>query len=137
MSFIFITKHLGAIYLLFIRQCSCDCLVVPCCNGKISQDQGQYPLSSDLSSVMTSSEYTLVSRMADNLSNYAAKCMVEWDRYCKTIFALIIIHMFLSCNFFPCFRAKWAEEQGASVNYFKMSPVTATPKHLMIYCKFT
>jgi len=90
------------------RQCSCECLIVPCCNGKIDLSTSQYPRSQSLSRIITSEQYHLVSRAADNQGNYKAKCAVEID------------------------RARWAEENGADVEYFKMTPVSATPKHLMI-----
>jgi len=95
------------------RLSKCDCLIVPCCNGKINPEQENYPRSKSLSSVITRSDYILLSRAADDLSNYEAKCVVELD------------------------RARWAEEVGAmSVSYHKMTPPTATPKHLMLYCSF-
>jgi len=94
------------------RLCRCECLIIPCCNGKIDSSTSQYPRSQSVSSIITSEQYHLISRAADNQGSYKAKCAVEID------------------------RARWAEESGAQVAYSKMNPVSATPKHLMIYCKF-
>ena len=110
------------------RLASSDCLIIPCCNGKIELDLGGYPRSSAVSSILALEDYSLLSRAADDLSgsgsvskygmseddisNYRAKICVELD------------------------RAMWAREAGAEVTCYKMEPVTASPKHLMVYCHF-
>ena len=108
------------------RLASSDCLIVPCCNGKIQLGQVGYPRSSALSSILAAEDYGLLSRAADDLSgsesgygldlddlsNYRAKICVELD------------------------RALWAKEAGAEVSCYKMEPVSASPKHLMVYCRF-
>ena len=110
------------------RMSSSDCLIIPCCNGKIDLDLGGYPRSSAMSSILAAEEYSLLSRAADDLSgsesvsvyglseddlsNYRAKICVELD------------------------RATWAREAGAEVTCYKMEPVTASPKHLMVYCQY-
>ena len=94
------------------RRAVCDCLVVPCCNGKILSSQENYPRSSLVSGLITEEEYTSLSSAADDLSLYSAKCLVEFD------------------------RGKWAEENGGSVEYLRLEPLTASPKHLVLYCQF-
>ena len=94
------------------RRALCDCLVVPCCNGKILSSQENYPRSSLVSGLITEEEYSSLSSAADDLSLYSAKCLVEFD------------------------RGKWAEESGARVEYLRLEPVTASPKHLVLYCQF-
>jgi len=44
------------------RLCCCECLIVPCCNGKIDSSTSQYPRSQSVSSIITSEQYHLVSR---------------------------------------------------------------------------
>lgn len=100
-----------------------DCIVVPCCNGKmdknyadLAQDHriyNNYPRSAFLSSLVSVEEYFQLSRAADDLNNYEAKCAVEFD------------------------RAKWAEENGFAVSLLRMEPSTASPKHHVLYCSFT
>ena len=89
-----------------------SCLVVPCCNGKVLSSQEKCPRSNLMASLITKEDYTILSSAADDLSQYSAKCLVEYD------------------------RGKWAEESGAAVEYLKMDPVTASPKHLVLYCSF-
>ena len=105
--------HNVTLSLLFhLRRAGSDCLVVPCCNGKILSSREKYPRSSLVSGVMSQEEYTSLSSAADDLSLYSAKCLVEFD------------------------RGKWAEEKGARVEYLRMEPLTASPKHLVLYCQF-
>ena len=94
------------------RRALCDCLVVPCCNGKILSSQEKYPRSSLVSGLITEEDYSSLSSAADDLSLYSAKCLVEFD------------------------RGKWAEENGARVEYLRLEPVSASPKHLVLYCQF-
>lgn len=109
------------------------CLVCPCCNGKIknrpcasscpspapSSLEGSgalplftYPRSRFLQGYVSEEEYVQrLSPAADDLKNYAAKCLVEWD------------------------RALWACEQGYSHVYaLKLTPLAASPKHHVLYC---
>ena len=65
-----------------------------------------------MASLITAEDYVSLSSAADDLSQYSAKCLVEFD------------------------RGKWAEERGATVEYLKMDPVSASPKHLVLYCSF-
>ena len=81
-----------------------------------------------MSSILSAEDYSLLSRAADDLSgsgsvseygmseddlsNYRAKLCVELD------------------------RATWAREAGAEVACYKMEPISASPKHLMVYCHF-
>lgn len=81
-----------------------------------------------MTSLLNTEDYILLSRAADDLSgsgsvsdyglseddlsSYRAKICVELD------------------------RATWAREAGAEVSCYKMEPVTASPKHLMVYCHF-
>ena len=96
------------------RVAGSDCLVVPCCNGKIDATTDHYPRSSIISSVVSGEEYQLLSAAADDLSCREAKISVETD------------------------RAHWASEAGASqVQCWSMEPSSASPKNLMIYAKFT
>ena len=94
------------------RIAACHCLVVPCCNGKIDFSGSSYPRSRMVSSLVSSGEYEMLSRTADDLSCYDAKIAVELD------------------------RASWSSENGAKVECWRMEPMAATPKHLMIYCAF-
>jgi len=102
-----------------------DCLVSPCCNGKMDKDyqlqqdlhtsgkdlKELYPRSTFFTDLISREEYFSVSRAADDLGNYQAKCALEYD------------------------RARWAEENGYKVWLFKMDPVSASPKHHVLYCK--
>jgi len=109
------------------RMASAECVVVPCCNGKMGKENHEveedvereeeldtvlysYPRSSFISSLISREEYLQVSRAADDENNYEAKCTIEYD------------------------RARWAEENGFSVSLLRMEPVEATPKHHVIYC---
>ena len=65
-----------------------------------------------MASLITAEDYVSLSSAADDLSQYSAKCLVEFD------------------------RGKWAEERGWRVDYLRMDPVTASPKHLLLYCSF-
>ena len=81
-----------------------------------------------MASLLNTEDYSLLSRAADDLSgsgsvseyglsdddlsSYRAKICVELD------------------------RAMWARDMGAEVACYKMEPVTASPKHLMVYCNF-
>ena len=116
------------------RMAGADCVVVPCCNGKMGKDYGQlvdkeleeeddlekeivtellnYPRSTFLSSLISRDEYFHLSRAADDENNYEAKCVIEYD------------------------RARWAKENGYDVSLLRMEPVSATPKHHVVYCSF-
>jgi len=104
------------------RLAKADCVVVPCCNGKIGKDKddkaeenaklNNYPRSVFISSLITRAEYLQVSRAADDENNYEAKCLIEYD------------------------RARWARENGYEVALLRMEPVQATPKHHVLYNKF-
>jgi len=100
------------------RLAKADCIIVPCCNGKINQElvadsEETYPRSAFISSIISESEYFLISRAADDESNYEAKCMVECDRAC------------------------WAEENNFKVTRMRMEPITASPKHHVLYCSYS
>lgn len=116
-----------------------DCIVCPCCNGKMGNDVKDsasahldendknyiettpsddnkpsflsYPRSKWLTKCISEYEYLLyVSRAADDQNNYLAKCLIEYD------------------------RSQWAGENGfSSVHLFKMNPTSATPKHHILY----
>ena len=98
--------------------CKADCVVCPCCNGKMSAsviDKNHdshitYPRSIHFKELLTEEEYFIISRAADDENNYLAKCLIEFD------------------------RAKWAAEKGyADVHMLKMDPPIASPKHHIIY----
>ena len=93
------------------RLARCECLIVPCCNGKMDPARG-YPRSAAVSALLSEAEYAQLCAAADDLGHYAARCAVELD------------------------RALWVREGGAAASCHKMEPVTATPKHLLIYCHF-
>ena len=120
------------------RLARADCVVVPCCNGKMDSEcpgahhqvekqlsnnhdndediiktkLSNYPRSAFISNLMTPEEYFRVSRAADDENNYEAKCLIEYD------------------------RARWAGENGFEVSLFRMEPVSCTPKHHVLYCSF-
>ena len=104
------------------RLAKADCVVVPCCNGKIGKHKddedeenaklNNYPRSAFISSLITRVEYLQVSRAADDENNYEAKCLIEYD------------------------RARWARENGYDVSLLRMEPVEATPKHHVLYSQF-
>ena len=112
------------------RLAMADCVVVPCCNGKMDKecrtlankdDKGEdivkttlstYPRSAFISNLITRDEYFQVSRAADDENNYEAKCLIEYD------------------------RAGWARENGFEVSLLRMEPVSCTPKHHVLYCSF-
>eukprot|EP00934_Nitzschia_sp_Nitz4_P008500 Nitzschia sp. Nitz4//scaffold208_size52459//15422//16651//NITZ4_006809-RA/size52459-processed-gene-0.30-mRNA-1//-1//CDS//3329541648//8490//frame0 len=92
-----------------------NCIVCPCCNGgMVSQATGGYgyPRSTKVQHCLSEEEYLQqLSKSADDLQNYAAKCYVEYD------------------------RALWAKEHGFQVELWKMTPVECTPKHHVLYMK--
>eukprot|EP00092_Neocalanus_flemingeri_P016775 GFUD01018144.1.p1 GENE.GFUD01018144.1~~GFUD01018144.1.p1 ORF type:complete len:456 (+),score=139.56 GFUD01018144.1:58-1368(+) len=116
------------------RLARADCVVVPCCNGKIGKDYHKlvdnedikeeglekeivtelqfYPRSDFISSHISRAEYFQLSRAADDENNYEAKCAIEFD------------------------RARWAQENGFAVSLLRMMPLSATPKHHVLYCTF-
>jgi hypothetical protein len=61
-----------------------DCIVCPCCNGAMTSKTTsgyQYPRSSFLREKMSQDEYLgQLSKSADDLGNYEAKCLIEFDR---------------------------------------------------------
>ena len=101
------------------RLARADCVVVPCCNGKMDQEcqtlankddtvetsPNTYPRSAFISNLITRDEYFQVSRAADDENNYEAKCLIEYD------------------------RAAWARENGFEVSLLRMEPASCTPKH--------
>jgi SAM-dependent methyltransferase len=93
-----------------------SCIVCPCCNGKVKGcgadvQQFRYPRSSFLSQFLTESQFVEeVSRSADDLNNYDAKCVVEAD------------------------RALWALQHFDSVELYVLSPPSASPKNLVVFC---
>lgn len=97
------------------RNHSADCIVCPCCNGGMkAQATGgyNYPRSTFLQYCMSEEEYLQqLSKSADDLQNYAAKCWIEYD------------------------RAVWAHENGFSVELWKMMPLECTPKHHVLYLR--
>ncbi len=93
------------------RQQRADCIVCPCCNGGLTSCF-EYPRSTFLKKCMTSEEYLIqLSKSADDLQHYAAKCWIEYD------------------------RALWAQEQGMEVELWKLMPTECTPKHHVLYLK--
>ena len=71
-----------------------------------------YPRSSLLQQFMTEEEYrSQLSKSADDLHHYSAKCWIEYD------------------------RALWAQEQGMQVELWKLTPTECTPKHHVLYVK--
>ena len=112
------------------RLARADCVVVPCCNGKMDKEYqtlsnkddnneeiveselNNYPRSAFISALISRDEYFQVSRAADDENNYEAKCLIEYD------------------------RARWARENGFEVSLQRMEPVSCTPKHHVLYCSF-
>jgi hypothetical protein len=93
-----------------------DCIVCPCCNGAMTSKTTcgyAYPRSQFLKDYLTQDEYLgQLSKSADDLGNYSAKCLIEYD------------------------RALWAEENGfRSVELWKLTPLECTPKHHVLYLK--
>jgi SAM-dependent methyltransferase len=98
------------------RDRGADCIVCPCCNGAMTSKTTcgyNYPRSEFLKCCMTQDEYLgQLSKSADDLGNYPAKCLVEYD------------------------RAMWAKENGfRHVELWKLTPVECTPKHHVLYLK--
>jgi len=107
-----------------------DCMVVPCCNGKMDKEYkilvhsenthedidtatvNKYPRSLLVSALISRDEYFCLSKAADDENNYEAKCVIEYD------------------------RAAWARENSFHVTLLRMEPVTATPKHHVLYCSY-
>lgn len=93
-----------------------DCIVCPCCNGgMVPKSTGGYlyPRSTFMRQCVTEEEYLQqLSKSADDLQNYAAKCYVEYD------------------------RALWAQEHGfQKVELWKMTPLECSPKHHVLFLK--
>ena len=93
-----------------------DCIVCPCCNGAMTSQTTcgyEYPRSSVLRTIMTEDEYLQqLSKSADDLGNYDAKCLIEYD------------------------RALWAQENGfQQVELWKLNPIDCTPKHHVLCLK--
>jgi 2-polyprenyl-3-methyl-5-hydroxy-6-metoxy-1,4-benzoquinol methylase len=90
-----------------------DCIVCPCCNGAMTSETTcgyEYPRSSYVRKLINQDEYlSLLSRAADDLGSYEAKCFIEYD------------------------RALWANENGYNVKLLKLSPEESTPKHHVLY----
>jgi len=90
-----------------------DCIVCPCCNGAMTSKTTcgyKYPRSVFLGKLINQDEYlSLLSRAADDLGSYEAKCLIEYD------------------------RALWAYENGYDVQLLKLSPKECTPKHHVLY----
>jgi SAM-dependent methyltransferase len=98
------------------RDRGADCIVCPCCNGSMTSKTTcgyAYPRSSFLRNYINQEEYLgQLSKSADDLGNYPAKCLIEYD------------------------RAMWAEENGfREVELWKLTPVDCTPKHHVLYLK--
>ena len=105
------------------RQCEVDCIVCPCCNGKLGatidtgkKDGGDetrftYPRSGVFRSLISENEYALLSKAADDEFNYLAKCCIELD------------------------RGYVALEQGYEVTLLSMDPLIASPKHHIVYSR--
>ena len=108
-----------------------DCMVVPCCNGKMDKEFKilansdntteedietvtikKYPRSLLVSGLISRAEYFCLSKAADDENNYEAKCVIEYD------------------------RAAWARENNFLVTLLRMEPVSATPKHHVLYCSY-
>lgn len=88
-----------------------DCIVCPCCNGGL-MTSFHYPRSLFLQQYMTEEEYrSQLSKSADDLHHYSAKCWIEYD------------------------RALWAQEHGMKVELWKLTPIECTPKHHVLYLK--
>lgn len=86
------------------------CIVCPCCNGAMTSKTTsgyQYPRSSSFREIMNQDEYLgQLSKSADDLGNYEAKCLIEYD------------------------RVLWAQESGfREVSMWKLNPTESTPKH--------
>jgi len=113
------------------RMAMADCVVVPCCNGKMDKEYEilannkepseenietanvtKYPRSAQVSGLISRDEYFLLSRAADDDDNYDAKCVIEYD------------------------RAAWAREHYDQVSLLRMEPVSSTPKHHVLYCHY-
>ena len=115
-------------------KCGTDCVVCPCCNGKIaryiekgddlvaktmsidlesSSDESSlsysYPRSQMFQNKIDGNEYCVISKAADDEFNYLAKCCIELD------------------------RAFWALEKDFDVTLLKLNPLISSPKHHMIY----
>jgi SAM-dependent methyltransferase len=91
-----------------------NCIVCPCCNGAMTAEKTcgyQYPRSSFFQKHMSQDEYLgQLSRSADDLGNYEAKCLIEYD------------------------RAMWAKEKGfKQVDMWRLNPAESTPKHHVLY----
>ena len=120
--------------------CNADCVVCPCCNGKIARfiEKGpglvektkensakfpaddicdklsyKYPRSNVFQGKIDQEEYCIISKAADDEFNYLAKCYIELD------------------------RGFWALEQGFEVTLLRMNPLISSPKHHIIYAKRT
>ena len=57
-------------------------------------------------------EYSLLSRAADSMGRYEAKCLIELDRGLR------------------------AMERGCECYFLKLNPIIATPKHHVLYVQF-
>jgi len=93
-----------------------DCIVCPCCNGGMTANKNcgyAYPRSLFLRHHMNQDEYLdQLSKSADDLGNYSAKSLIEYD------------------------RSLWGKENGYSeIQLWKMNPVECTPKHHILYLK--
>jgi SAM-dependent methyltransferase len=98
------------------RDRGADCIVCPCCNGAMTSKTTcgyAYPRSTFLRNHINQEEYLgQLSKSADDLGNYPAKCLIEYD------------------------RAMWAKENGfREVELWKLTPVECTPKHHVLYLK--
>ena len=113
------------------KMAKADCMVVPCCNGKMDKEFeilansdntteedietvtiNKYPRSLLVSGLISRAEYFCLSKAADDENNYEAKCVIEYD------------------------RAAWARENNFLVTLLRMEPVSATPKHHVLYCSY-
>ena len=126
-------------------QCNADCVICPCCNGKIARfiergndlvEKSKNMNDSKARSVITEDENAEV----ENL-NYSYprsnvfRSKIDEKEYCLISKAADDEFNYVAKCCIELDRAFWALDQGFEVTIMKMNPLISSPKHHVIYVK--
>ena len=129
-------------------RCNADCVVCPCCNGKIARfiEKGnEFVEKSDNNTESSVSNRNTDDKTHDKSENLIYsyprskffQANINEKEYCLISKAADDEFNYVAKCCIELDRAFWASDQGFEVTIMKMNPVVSSPKHHVIYAKRT
>ena len=131
------------------RLAKADCVVVPCCNGKMDQKEcWKLPNKVDHKYI---AKDTAEDTKEDTINDTTEVTSCKSSAYPRSAFisSLLTVEEYFQVSraaddennyeakcLIEYDRARWAREKGFEVSLLRMEPVSCTPKHHVLYCSF-